>query len=65
MIAFMYLCLITFFSSSSAFEFKAPYISVDNSTINTLATYTIYIQRQFTQNVTNTPWNTVIVPAGS
>jgi hypothetical protein len=47
------------------FEFKSPYISVNPTTINTYAQYTITLQRQFAQNVSNTAWNTSIVPSGS
>lgn len=48
-----------------AFEFKAPYVSVNPTTINTLAQYTMSLQRQFTQDISSTPWNTQLVPAGA
>ena len=50
---------------AKCFEFKSPYISVNPTTINTYAQYTINLQRQFAQNVSNTAWNTSIVPSGS
>lgn len=40
-------------------------MSVNPTTINTLAQYTVTLQRQFTQDIASTPWNTQLVPAGS
>ena len=57
--------LFTFLSCSVAFEFKSPTVTAMPLTINTPAQYLFYIQRQYTQNVQPTPYNTELVPAGS
>ena len=48
-----------------SFQFKAVSVSGTPLTINTTAQYTITAQRQYTQFLFNTPYNTQLVPSGS
>ena len=57
--------LLCILALADSFTFLYPNIQVDNSTINTVTTYTFDVLRNLDSNLNPTPYDTQLVPAGS
>lgn len=59
------IALLCILALAHSFTFLYPNIQVDNSTINTVTTYTFDVIRDRDSNLNPTPYDTQFVPAGS